>query len=182
MDENKRSKRNESKEENQLLGRRSFLGRVTQWGIVGFAGTYLVFDVRSGNLAAARGRGGSVDPQDPEPEPACACDCYCACECDCGCGCKCECDCENKCESQCTCRGSEGLKQAMNINIDTNVLNTAMTNTSSSMLSLLETRGSDASIDSAREGNHKGVAISNGARLQVYADEIKKGKKKEPQK
>jgi hypothetical protein len=180
MDENKHNEWDESGEENQRLARRSFLERVTQLGIVGLAGSYLVFDVRSGNLASAAGKGGAVDPNDPEPEPTCACDCYCACECDCGCGCKCECDCDSKCESQCNCSGSDGLKKAMNINIDTNVLNTAVSNTSSSMLSLTEVCDAKNNIKDVRNENHEGVKASNIARLQVFIDEIKKAKKKDP--
>jgi hypothetical protein len=104
-----------------VINRRTFLSRVSSFGILSISGSFLISDISAGS---------GVDPlppnipTTPQPKPLCGvCDCYCGCQCSCGCDCECSCGCDPSCDSSCAsaCGREYTMSQAMHDNMDVNL-------------------------------------------------------------
>ncbi len=161
-------------------GRREFIGRVGSLGILSASGALLVTDATSGRLSAAP-RPDSA-PDDPVTT-TCSCDCYCYCECDCGCACSCVCSCVNTCESSCNaaCNADDAklrdaIRSAMNINLDTNSLNTNHNGSHDVKIALTKKNDFAASIKSTLSSSHTGFRKSAVTRLRMVLPQPPKEK------
>jgi hypothetical protein len=127
----KNNNNNNNPEKN--LTRRKFINRITQFGILGIAGGYLIADISQGtptNNPVQDPPNQVMNPVEPEPVPACTCVCTCTCECSCDCSCGCNC---SNCVCSCTCvnqrHASSSMDYCKQININHADFNTNHTST-----------------------------------------------------